>query len=403
MARVEQVLSRTPLIDGHNDLPFQYLRRVGNRLSQMDIADDLTKLTPPTHTDLARLEAGMVGGQFWSVYIPIGEYGGVPGDTAKVLKQIDVVYRLAEKHPESLGMAFTADDVRRVHASGRVASMIGIEGGHAIENSLAVLRMLYRAGARYMTITHSDALAWADSATDRPRHGGLTNFGREVIGEMNRLGMLVDLSHVTDEVMHDVLDITDAPVIFSHSSVRALVDHPRNVSDAVLERVKDNGGVVMVTFYPSYVSQAVRDHWLERSGERARLDAMYPFDASKRQSEFEAWQEANPAPQPTLEQVADHIDYIRDKIGVRHIGIGGDYDGMPPGPVGLEDVSDYPNLFVELIERGYSDEELAAIAGENVLRVMEETEAVAIRLQGQRPPADVLIEDVDGEEMAVAH
>lgn len=399
-ARVEKILKQTPLIDGHNDLPWQYRSRVGNRLSEMNIADDLTQLERPTHTDLARLREGMVGGQFWSVYIPIDEYGGVPGDTASLLKQMDVVYRLAEKHADHLEMAFTADDVRRIHRDGKIASMMGIEGGHAIENSLAVLRMVYRLGARYMTLTHSDALDWADAATDEIRHGGLTLFGKEVVREMNRLGMLIDLSHVTEDVMHDTLDVTEAPVIFSHSSVRELVDHPRNVPDSVLERMPENDGVVMVTFFYSYVSQEVRDHARERSGQRARLNAMYPTDPARARALFEAWEEDNPAPRPTLEQVADHIDYIKEKIGVEYIGLGGDYDGMPPGPVGLEDVASYPNLFIELIERGYTDEELAAIAGENVLRVMEKAESVAKRLQAEREPSDALIEDLDREAVA---
>ncbi len=400
MARVEKVLKRTPLIDGHNDLPWQYRRRHDNRISRMDIAEDLTRLENPPHTDLARLRQGMVGGQFWSVYIPIDQYGGAKGDAASVLRQMDVVYRLAEKYPEDLEMAFTADDVRRIHREGKIASMMGIEGGHAIENSLGVLRMLYLAGARYMTLTHSDALDWADSATDEPRHGGLTEFGKEVVREMNRLGMLVDLSHVTDEVMHDTLDVAEAPVIFSHSSVRTLVEHPRNVPDSVLDRLPENGGVVMVTFFPSYISQDLFEHWLKRGGERARLNAMYPRDPDKVAELFAEWQAANPEPIDTMEQVADHIDYIRDRIGIEYIGLGGDYDGMPPGPRGLEDTAGYPNLFVELIRRGYSDKELAAIAGGNVLRAMKETEKAARRLQQEREPSDVQIEDLDGERVA---
>lgn len=400
MARVKKVLTKTPLIDGHNDLPWQYRGRVDNKISQMDIAEDLTTLERPTHTDLARLRTGMVGGQFWSVYIPIDEYGGRAGDTADVLKQIDVVYRLAETYPDDLEMAFTADDVRRIHKKGKIASMIGMEGGHAIENSLGVLRMLYKVGARYMTLTHSDALAWADSATDEHRHGGLTEFGKEVVREMNRLGMLVDLSHVTEEVMHDALDVAEAPVIFSHSSARTLVGHTRNVPDSVLDRMPENGGVVMVTFFPSYISEELRQFWLARSGERARLNAIYPYDKATADEMFDKWLEANPAPKSTLMQVADHIDYIKERIGVEYIGLGGDYDGMPPGPEGLEDVAGYPNLFVELIHRGYSDRELAAIAGGNALRAMEGAEKAAKRIQKQRGPSEAIIEDYENEVAA---
>ncbi len=400
LERVTRVLKKTPLIDGHNDLPFQYRMRVGNRLSQLDIEDDLTQLERPTHTDIARLRAGMMGGQFWSVYVPVREYGGSPGDPASVLMQMDLVKRLAARYPKDLEMAYTAADVRRIHKAGRIASMMGIEGGHAIDNSLAVLRMMYEAGARYMTLTHGKSLAWADSATDVPRHGGLTEFGKEVVREMNRLGMLVDLSHVSAESMHDALDVAEAPVIFSHSSARALVAHTRNVPDDVLLRVKENGGVVMVTFFYSYISEPVRMHQVTRAGERARLEAVYPYEPARVEAEMDAWMAANPAPKATLDEVADHIDHVRKIAGIEHIGLGGDYDGMPPGPVGLEDVSTYPNLFVELIRRGYSDKDIAAIAGNNVLRAMTEAEKVAARLQKQRTPSDVLIEDLDTEAVA---
>ncbi|XOV89951.1 MAG: dipeptidase [Pseudomonadota bacterium] len=400
LERVTRVLKKTPLIDGHNDLPFQYRRRVGNRLSRMDIADDLTRLERPTHTDIRRLRAGMMGGQFWSVYVPVQEYGGSPGDPASVLMQMDLVKRLAARYPKDLEMAYTAADVRRIHKAGRIASMMGIEGGHAIDNSLAVLRMMYAAGARYMTLTHGKSLAWADSATDVPRHGGLTEFGKEVVREMNRLGMLVDLSHVSTESMHDALDVTEAPVIFSHSSAKALVAHPRNVPDDVLLRVKENRGVVMVTFFYSYVSEPVRQHQVAEAVERARLKAVYPYEPTLAEAELAKWQEANPAPRATLAEVADHIDHVRRVAGIEHIGIGGDYDGMPPGPLGLEDVSTYPALFVELIQRGCSDSDIAAIAGNNVLRVMAEAEQVARRLQKERAPSDVLIEDLDTEAVA---
>ena len=397
--RAHRILREAPLIDGHNDLPWQYRKRCGNHLEQLDIAADLTTLENPTHTDIPRLRAGGLGGQFWSVYIPIRKYPGQAGDARAVLEQIDLVHRMAARYPEHFEMAYTADDVERIHQSGRIACMIGMEGGHAIENSLAVLRMLYDVGARYMTITHSKSTLWADSATDERRHGGLTKFGKEVIREMNRLGMLIDLSHVSPETMHHALDVSQAPVIFSHSSAYSVCAHVRNVPDDVLKRLEPNGGVVMVTFFPAYVSDG-RRHWRTRlDAERERLKALYPEDEGPRQVEAElaAWREANPSPRPTVQQVADHIDHIRRVAGIDAIGIGSDYDGMPPGPVGLEDVSCYPNLVVELLRRGYRDQEIKKIIGLNVLRAMREAERVAARLQQSRPPSDVTREELDGE------
>ena len=389
--RIDAVLEATPLIDGHNDLPWQYFKRFNNRLASLDVATRQDEMDPPLHTDIPRLREGGMGAQFWSVYVPISEYGGSAGDAAKVLEQMDVVRRLVERYPDDLALAFTADDVRSAHAAGKVGSLMGIEGGHAIENSLGVLRSLYEAGARYMTLTHSKGLSWADSATDQERHDGLTPFGQSVVREMNRLGMLVDLSHVSEAAMNDALDVAEAPVIFSHSSARALTDHPRNVPDSVLKRLRDNGGVVMVTFVPSYVSQARLDWYLAYSGEEARLGAVHPYDEARREALLEAWKEAHPRPDVTLAEVADHIDHIRSVAGVEHVGLGGDYDGISDVVEGLEDVSTYPALFAELIERGYSDEELAAIAGGNVLRVMDASEAVARRLRAERlaedPPA----------------
>ena len=389
-ARVHAVLDETPLIDGHNDLPYVYTLRARGHLDEMPFTDDLTKIDQPTHTDLPRLRNGRVGGQFWSVYIPIKAYPGAPGDTARVLRQIDLVHRLIERHPDALELALTSDDIRRIHKSGKIASLMGIEGGHAIENSLASLRMLYRAGARYMTLTHSKGLRWADSATDEPRVGGLSAFGGEVVREMNRMGMLVDLSHVSAETMHDALDITEAPVIFSHSSAFAQTAHKRNVPNDVLERVKDNQGIVMVTFYFTYVSERVRLAWAEAS------EAIKEMTSDPEERRVLMNERRPNIPRPTLSDVADHIDYIRRVIGVEHIGLGGDYDGMPPGPIGLEEVSTYPALFVELLRRGYSDKEIAAIAGGNLLRVMARAEAVSTRLQKERLASDVLIEEVDG-------
>ena len=387
-ARVLAILAETPLIDGHNDLPYAYTVRTKGRLDAMPFTDDLTKLERPTHTDLDRLRAGRMGAQFWSVYIPIKAYPGAPGDTARVMLQIDLVHRLIQQHPDALELALTSSDIRRIHKSGKIASLMGMEGGHAIENSLASLRMLYRVGARYMTLTHSKGLRWADSATDEPRVDGLTEFGRQVVREMNRLGMLVDLSHVSVATMHDALDVTAAPVIFSHSSAFAKTAHIRNVPDDVLRRVKDNGGIVMVTFFHTYINEEVRIAWAEAM---AAIQAMTE-DPDARRALMNARRPS--LPRPTLSDVADHIDHIRDVIGVEYIGLGGDYDGMPPGPIGLEDVSTYPALLAELLRRGYSDSDVARIAGENFLRVMADAEAVAVQLQKAGPPSDVLIEEV---------
>jgi membrane dipeptidase len=384
--RVDRILKKTPLIDGHNDLPWGYWRRVEGRINAMPMDDDLTGFEPPTHTDLDRLRKGRVGGQFWSVYTPIKAYPGESGEASRVLRQMDLVYRLIERHPSDLELALTAADIRRIHRSGKIASMMGIEGGHAIENSLATLRMLYRAGARYMTLTHGKGLRWADSATDESRVGGLTEFGVAVVKEMNRLGMLVDLSHVSVETMFDALDATAAPVIYSHSSAFSVTRHPRNVPDEVLLKVKENGGVVMVTFFPTYVSEPLRIAF-NALKETVNQETDDPIERQKLMKE----RSVN-LPRPTLSQVADHIDHIRALIGVEHIGLGGDYDGMPPGPIGLEDVSTYPALFVELLRRGYSDRDIAAIAGDNVLRVMSQAEKVAKKLQKTTTPDDRLID-----------
>ncbi len=391
--RVRAILTATPLIDGHNDIPWTYRDRVDNHLERLNLAQDLSQLDSPTHTDLRRIKAGMLGGQFWSVYIPISRPGGEAGDTARVLGQIDLVHRLVAKHPDSLSLAYDAADIRRAHASGRLASLIGIEGGHAIENSLAVLRLLYRSGARYMTLTHGKGLRWADSATDEARVGGLSEFGKEVVREMNRLGMLVDLSHVSPDAMHDALDVSAAPVIFSHSNAFAMTQHRRNVPDDVLSRLPDKGGIVMVTFYPAYVSEALRLHHEEKDRVGQRLEAETEDEAT-RETGLSAWSDKHPPPQATLAQVADHIDYLRALIGIRHIGIGSDFDGMPPGPLGLEDVSRFPALFVELLKRGYSDAEIASIAGENILRVMQV--AVAVAAESAHRASDLLIDEVDG-------
>ncbi|MFT7286258.1 MAG: membrane dipeptidase [Halieaceae bacterium] len=376
------------VIDGHNDLPWQYRKRFNNRLQPLDIANDQRDLDAPLHTDIPRLREGGVGAQFWSVYVPIAAYGGAPGDAALVLEQMDLVRRLVERYPDDLELAFTAEDIFRAQSQGRIASLMGIEGGHAIEDSLGTLRSLYAAGARYMTLTHSKSLRWADSATGEARHGGLTDFGRSVVQEMNWLGMLVDLSHVTAAAMHDVLDVAAAPVIFSHSSARALVDHPRNVPDDVLKRLPANGGVVMVTFVTSYLSQTRREWARRQSGELARLEAMYPFEKDRREKMMDAWRQGDPDPGATLADAADHIDHIRRVAGIEHIGLGGDFDGISTVVKGLEDVSTYPALFAELRRRGYRDSDIAAVAGGNVLRVIQASEAVAHTLQQERLAAD---------------
>ena len=391
--RVVEVLKATPLVDGHNDIPWAFRKRVNNRLDRLALWDDLSRVEPPTHTDIPRLVKGQVGGQFWSVYVPIREYGGGSEHTQLVIEQSDFVHRLVDRYPETFELAYTASDVRRIHAGGKIASLIGLEGGHAINASLAVLRRMYQLGARYMTLTHTKGLRWADSATDIVRHNGLTSFGEAVVREMNRLGMLVDLSHTSADTMRDAMRVSEAPIIFSHSSAYTLVPHPRNVPDEVLELVSENQGVVMVTFYPSYVSERVRRYGLDAMAERQRLQTEFSEEeASRRLNE---WQQANPAPRPTLAQVADHIDHIHDVVGIDHIGIGADYDGMPPGPIGLEDVSKYPALFVELLKRGYSDDDIAKIAGGNILRVMQDVELVAKRIAKRRLPSMITIQEVD--------
>jgi len=386
LAHAHDLLRAVPLIDGHNDAPWQYRKRVGNDLDAMDFAADLSDLSPPMHTDIPRLRAGGLGGQFWSVYIPIPERGGRPGDARIVIEQIDVVKQLAARYPDDLEMAYTADDVVRIHAAGRVACLLGMEGGHSMENSLAVLRALYDLGARYMTITHGKNLDWADSATDDAQHGGLTDFGEDVIREMNRLGMLVDLSHVSPDSMRDAIAVARAPVIFSHSSAFSVCRHVRNVPDDVLEMTRDNGGVVMVVFLGYYVSEDLRMHGVRESEERDRLRTRHGDDDDAYNRDLRAWRQANRAPRATIAQVVDHIDHIRDVAGIDHIGIGSDYDGTSSLPVGLEDVSTYPVLVVELLRRGYSDEDVKKILGLNVLRVMREAERVAARLQRSEPP-----------------
>lgn len=387
-----QILESVPLIDGHNDVPIQYRMRADYKFNLLDFMNT-TSLARMMHTDIPRLREGRVGGQFWSVYVSpnVPE----PESVQATLEQIDFVYRMIERYPDHFELALTADDVERIFAEGKIASMIGMEGGQSIGNSLAVLRMFYNLGARYMTITHSRTLDWADSATDTPKHDGLTGFGEEVIREMNRLGMLVDLSHVSAQTMRDAIAVSEAPIIFSHSSAMGLNMHPRNVPDDVLDLTRQNNGVVMVTFIPAFLHQPLHEHIARQNARRAELEYLYTGQPDSVQTHMRIWQRENPPPVATLEHVADHIDYIRDRIGVDFIGIGGDYDGISLLPRGLEDVTTYPDLFAELLRRGYSEENLKKIAGLNVLRVMREAEAVASRLQQQGGPSEKTIRDFD--------
>lgn len=384
LAEVRQLLRQVPLIDGHNDVPWQYRKRTSNDFSALDLAHDTATLKPAMHTDIPRLRAGGLGGQFWSVYVPVKLSGAAA--VQATLEQIDVVHRLCVRYPETFELALTADDVERIHRKGKIASLIGMEGGHSIDNSLATLRMMYRLGARYMTLTHVKNTDWADAAGDVAKHHGLTSFGEDVVREMNRLGMLVDLSHVTDDTMRAALRVAKAPVIFSHSSARAVCDHVRNVPDDILRLTATNGGVVMVCFLPSYVTEIDRKDGELARVERDRLVELHGEDVEKINAGMTAWRQAHPDPNAaTLSDVADHIDHIRKVIGVDHIGVGGDFDGFTGGVKGLEDVSKYPDLLVELLRRGYSKNDLKKIAGLNVLRALRGAERIAKELQATAP------------------
>jgi membrane dipeptidase len=401
MAMAIRVLQTTPLIDGHNDLPWR-IREDSAHGSDV-VGYDLRQQTPG-QTDLARLKAGMVGGQFWSVYIPgerdaptyipNGVVTSIPGFARVELEQIDIALRVIARYPDRLALARSAADIRREFKEGKVASLLGIEGGHAIENSLGALRAYYDLGVRYMTLTHFKNNDWADAATDSVWHGGLTPFGKEVVREMNRLGMLVDLSHVSPGTMSDALTVTAAPVIFSHSGARALVNHVRNVPDSILRRVTVNGGVVMVPFVSDFVSPAVFAHDSAMAALAVELRTRYPGDTAAQHRELNAWRAAHPEPVATLSQVADHIEHVRAVAGVDHVGIGGDLDGGG-GVEGLEDVSKYPDLLAELARRGWSEADLRKVAGENLLRVFAQAEAVAARLQRERPASIATIEQLD--------
>ena len=389
----EAALAVAPVFDGHNDVPIQLRGRFDNQINDFEFGD--TSYTADSHpqgrmmhTDLARLAEGRVGAQYWSVYVParLPE----PQAVQMTMEQIDVTKRLIARYPQALAYAETAADVERAFAEGRIASLLGMEGGHSIGSSLAVLRQMYALGARYMTLTHSSNTPWADSATDTPEHGGLTDFGKDVVREMNRLGMLVDLSHVSEETMMDALDVAQAPVIFSHSGARAINGHSRNVPDSVLARLPENGGIVMVVGLPGYLNNARREWYAEREAEEARQKSLYNGQPDVVDRAMAEWDAANPEPQTMISHMADHIDHIREVAGVEYIGIGGDFDGMPSGPVGFEDVSGYPQLFAELARRGYSQVEMELIASRNAVRVLRDAERYAASVSDM-PPIETLI------------
>ncbi|MCI0385172.1 dipeptidase [Streptomyces sp. CNQ085] len=391
LARARALLDAHPVADGHNDLPWALREQVAYDLDRRDIAGDQSA---HLHTDIPRLRAGGVGAQFWSVYVRTD----LTGDAAvsACLEQIDVVRRLVDRHPADLRPAFTADDMEAARAEGRIASLMGAEGGHCVNNSLATLRALYRLGVRYMTLTHNDTVDWADSATDTPRHDGLTRFGEEVVREMNRLGMLVDLSHVAPATMRDALRVTTAPVVFSHSSARAVCDHPRNIPDDVLERLPVNGGVAMATFVPKFVLPAAVA-WTEAADENMRAHGLHPLDGTERGLAVQrAYEEANPRPVATAATVADHLDHMREVAGIDHIGIGGDFDGTAFTPSDLSDVSGYPHLVAELLDRRWSEADLAKLTWRNAVRVLRDAEVVARHEQTRRGPSIATIGQLDG-------
>jgi membrane dipeptidase len=390
-ARARALHKQTPLIDGHNDYPWA--------LRDLDPARDFAKAdisgsVPRLHTDIPRLREGGVGGQFWSVYVPSSMQGR---EAVRVtLEQIDIVHRMVRQWPQTFALARTAADVERIFKGGRIASMIGMEGGHSIDNSLAVLRMMYAAGAGYMTLTHSANVPWADSATDKPVLGGLSAFGEDVVREMNWLGMLVDLSHVSPETMADAIRVSEAPVIFSHSSAKALCDVPRNVPDDILQLLPKNGGIVMITFVPGFISQAVADYSARQTEAQQALRTKSPNDEAALTAALERWRADNPEPRATLSQVADHIDHVRKVAGIEHIGLGGDFDGITSVIQGLENVSKYPDLTAELLRRGYTEQDLRKILGQNLLRVMRAAEQAADRLKKSRGPSTATLDSVAG-------
>lgn len=396
----EAALRAAPVWDGHNDAPIQLRGRYLNVINDFDFRDTTDTGGEPEetssngramHTDLARLRKGHVGAQFWSVYVTAAL--PEPEAVQATIEQIDVTKRLIARYPNEMALALTAADVESAFRRGIIASLIGMEGGHSIGSSLAVLRQMYALGARYMTLTHGKNTPWADSATDEPEHDGLTPFGEDLVREMNRIGMLVDLSHVSEATMLDVLAVARAPVIFSHSAARAVVPHPRNVPDSVLVRLKDNGGIVMVVAYPSYVSEANRQWVAQLAAQTASAASLHLGDKAAAEAAVEQWKAANPQPAATIPEMADHIDHVRKVAGIDHIGIGGDYDGMATGPAGMEDVTGYPALFTELARRGYSQSDLEKIASGNMMRVLRAAERHAALRVGDLPIETPVPED----------
>lgn len=381
-------LDAAPVFDGHNDVPFQLRRRLENQINRFDFNDTLISARSDPfgramHTDLKRLRKGRVGAQYWSVYVP----ANLPEAQAvqMTMEQIDVTKRLIDRFPDDLAYALTADDVENAIAAGKIAGLMGMEGGHSIGSDLGVLRQMYALGARYMTLTHSKNTPWADSATDAPVHGGLSDFGKDVVREMNRIGMLVDLSHVSEETMIDALQVARAPVIFSHSGAKTVTGHSRNVPDSILELLASNGGIVMVVALPGYLNEDRRQWQSRYQAENARLEALNQGRPDIVEATMEEWVAANPEPATLVSDMADHIDHIRAIAGVEAIGIGADFDGMPTGPVGFEDVSGYPALFAELVRRGYSQAELEMIASRNAIRVLREAENYAATQRSALP------------------
>ncbi len=393
-ATAAAALDAAPVFDGHNDAPGQLRSRHDNQINAFDFTDTLDEhdhvggVGGAMHTDLVRLQKGKVGAQFWSVYVP--HNANEAAAVQQTIEQIDVTKRLIARNPDTMRYVLTADQVESAMRDGKIASLLGMEGGYSIGSNLGVLRQFHAMGARYMTLTHNFNIPWADAATDNPKHGGLTEFGKDVVREMNRLGMLVDLSHVSEDTMMDALDVARAPVIFSHSGARGVTPHPRNVPDSVLAHLPENGGVVMVVALPRFINEDLRQWDARRAGELARLRVVHLGNPEAATAAMDAWLAANPEPRSTIADVADHIMHIRKIAGVEHIGIGGDYDGMPIGPVGMEDVSGYPALFTELARRGLSQAELEMIASRNILRVMRAAEAYAASVADQ-PPIETLI------------
>lgn len=391
LARAREFLRTAPVVDGHNDLPWAMRQQAGYDLDAVDLTDDQRSRL---HTDFDRLREGGVGAQFWSVYVR-SDYAGDQAVSA-TLEQIDFVRTLTERYPDHLRLALTSEDMETARREDRIASLMGAEGGHSINSSMATLRTLHQLGVRYLTLTHNDNVPWADSATDKPEHGGLTAFGEEVVREMNRLGMLVDLSHVSVDTMRDALRVSEAPVIFSHSSSRAVCDHPRNIPDEVLAQLPANGGVAMVTFVPKFVLPAAIA-WSCTADENMRAHGFHPLETTpEAMACHRAFEAGHPRPTATAATIADHLDHMRQVAGIDHLGLGGDYDGTAFTPAGLEDVSGYPNLIAELLGRGWSQADLAKLTWHNAVRVLRDAEAVARRLQAVRRPSIATLGQLDG-------